>query len=758
MKGKIIFPALLCLLGIGAYCQHDNNWYFGQWAGITFSSGSPVAITDSNFWIIEGPSAISDENGQLLFYTNGVKVTNRNKVTMLNGEGLKGGSSSTQSSIIIPAPGNAGRYYVFTTDDAGGPDGLMYSEVNMNGDNGLGTVEVKNIPLVAPVTEKITATLHENGTDVWVIVHHWGSNAFYAYLVNAQGVNPTPVISNTGLVAAGASNSGKYAGCMTVSPNGKHIAAAHTNTGVELLDFDTATGQVSNAVLLSGNAGNSPVEFSPDSNLLYAIIGENLVQYQVNLPDVPASQFIITAQDRNHMALGPDGKIYVLGKFLSEFISVIDNPNAIGAGCNFLPGSVSLGGKKSYMGLPHFLKVPFYMLDIKADEDCSGTAIHFTASGTMEPDTTLWDFGDGNTAAGLSVTHTYVAAGTYTVRIKSKRGVYTRYYSRQVVIHESPVALKPQDMIACSDSGVSSFNLRSQAPAILGPAQAVDFMVSFYANEADAHANANALPDIYANVSNPQVVYARVSPDAGDCHAVTSFALRVVQNPEIDMPDTFYFCEGGDAILEGPDGFDEYIWERGQDRVHTRRIATGIPGIYKLTVIKRYGNVLCASEKEVTVSLSAKPEIAGLDIADWTNSNAILVRIDAPGNYEYSLNGSIWQDSPVFEGLVPGKYTVYVSNSCGTDSATAVLLMYPKFFTPNGDGENETWRIPYAHWEPEIVVQIFDRYGKLIHSDNGSGPGWNGSFNGTNLPSTDYWFVVERKDGRKHKGHFSMLR
>ena len=107
-----------------------------------------------------------------------------------------------------------------------------------------------------------------------------------------------------------------------------------------------------------------------------------------------------------------------------------------------------------------------------------------------------------------------------------------------------------------------------------------------------------------------------------------------------------------------------------------------------------------------------------------------------------------------------GRHFVYVrdKNGCGIAKDEVYLLTYPKFFTPNGDGENETWRIKFAHAEPDMDVHIYDRYGKLITSFKGSSPGWDGTMNGYKLPSTDYWFVVKRQDGKEFKGHFSMIR
>ncbi len=83
--------------------------------------------------------------------------------------------------------------------------------------------------------------------------------------------------------------------------------------------------------------------------------------------------------------------------------------------------------------------------------------------------------------------------------------------------------------------------------------------------------------------------------------------------------------------------------------------------------------------------------------------------------------------------------------------------MYPKYFTPNGDGFNDTWKIKFSDIEEDLTVKIFDRYGKLIiELKNNSG--WNGTFNGHELPASDYWFVVTRANGKEYRGHFSLKR
>ena len=108
----------------------------------------------------------------------------------------------------------------------------------------------------------------------------------------------------------------------------------------------------------------------------------------------------------------------------------------------------------------------------------------------------------------------------------------------------------------------------------------------------------------------------------------------------------------------------------------------------------------------------------------------------------------------------PGEYTVYVrERTCGTVFQTIYVLDYPRFFTPNGDGYNDTWKIKNLEIDyPNSQLHIFNRYGKLLKQIAASGEGWNGIFNTTALPSDDYWFVLTLENGRIIKGHFSLKR
>lgn len=142
------------------------------------------------------------------------------------------------------------------------------------------------------------------------------------------------------------------------------------------------------------------------------------------------------------------------------------------------------------------------------------------------------------------------------------------------------------------------------------------------------------------------------------------------------------------------------------------------------------------------------------------HQNTIEVIVQGIGDYEYSVNGVDYQYSNVFTNLDSSFYTIYVrdKNGCGIVTQSKHILSYPPFFTPNGDGINDYWQIKYGSTEPDMLIHIFDRYGKLISSFRGKDIGWNGTLNGKDIPATDYWFYIKRQNGKEHRGHFSLVR
>jgi gliding motility-associated-like protein len=377
MKNLLLF--LFALVTLQSFCQKQNNvWYFGSTAGISFNTSPPTTLNDGVFNHSEGVSSICDINGNLLFFTNGIKVWNKNRLQMANGFGLLGNTSSTQI-LIVPKPGDCSIFYIFTTPSQSTSGSLSYSEVNMSINGGLGDIVSKNIILRNAVTERLTATLKSNGTDYWVVAQAFGSNTFLAYSITAAGVNNSPVLSNDGVANI---TSPDAVGCMKISPNGKKLAyvseIGHQKS--QLFDFDNLSGKVSNGFILSDSAAYG-VEFSPDNSKLYLSRYKSFKLTQYDLTNTtPASitnSMIEVAQSPNFgeieyggaLQLGPDGKLYVARSF-SPFLDVIDNPNSVGTGSNYIQNAISLNGRQCLAGLPNLIN--------KYDPvECGGLTVDF---------------------------------------------------------------------------------------------------------------------------------------------------------------------------------------------------------------------------------------------------------------------------------------------------------------------------------------------------------------------------------------------
>ncbi|NOY49257.1 MAG: hypothetical protein GXO88_01625 [Chlorobi bacterium] len=372
MKNKILSILLVFVASI-AYTQMESaNWFFGENAGLTFKNYLPEAITDGSLSTMEACSSISDQQGHLMFYTDGISVWDNTHNLMPHGDMLLGNPSSSQSGIVVARPASDNLYYIFTIDDVahgtGGSYGINYSLVDMRLLNWKGDVvdTVKNVNLTKPMCEKLAAVGHANGLDTWVITQKWGTNNIYSYLVTNEGVNETPVISEQGQVISGFIDNAK--GYMKVSPNGEVLAKANAGmNNVEIFDFNNTTGIVSNARVITDIPGEPyGIEFSPDNKLLYVSSwkdhgGKYLLQYDLeagSIDDIIASQYIVATGTEGALQIAPDNRIYVAMANMGS-LSRVNQPNKIGADCDFEYATVSLGGRTCRWGLPDFISSIF---------------------------------------------------------------------------------------------------------------------------------------------------------------------------------------------------------------------------------------------------------------------------------------------------------------------------------------------------------------------------------------------------------------
>ena len=218
-------------------------------------------------------------------------------------------------------------------------------------------------------------------------------------------------------------------------------------------------------------------------------------------------------------------------------------------------------------------------------------------------------------------------------------------------------------------------------------------------------------------------------------------------------------CEGLNSnVLSVPLGFQSYLWNDSNAST-SNSITVTTAGNYTVTVTDANG---CSDTKTFIVKASGVATITGVNIVDFNGGeNTVTIEFTGPGIYEFSLDGFTYQSDPTFYNVPSGTYTVYVQDTqfCGKRTQEIFVLDYPKYFTPNGDGFNDIWKIDYLQKQNRRAqVHVFDRYGKLVFSGTGDTAGWDGTLNSYPLPASDYWFTIILENKRVIKGHFSLKR
>jgi gliding motility-associated-like protein len=341
--------------------KRATHWYFGNGAGLDFSSGSPVAVTNGALHSREGSATMSDTSGNLLFYTDGDTVWDRNHNVMPNGTGLLGcgsfNNSSIQGALIVPLPNTTNLYYIFTTDcfENNNMGGFNYNIIDLNLNLGNGDVISKNNLLFTPSSEMVAATLHNNGNDIWIVTHELNNNTFRAYLLTNTGINFLPVLSNVGV----AYQKDEFSS-IEISPNGNLIAIPSPNIQQKtiLYSFNNINGEVNYYTSLSTFGGESAVSFSMDNTKIFYTDNGNII-YNYDLChddtiDIQSSMNIIdisiSNSDYYSLQLAIDDKLYIAGLY-SDSLSTIINPNSTAI---LQKSSLSLNGNLSSQNLPNF--------------------------------------------------------------------------------------------------------------------------------------------------------------------------------------------------------------------------------------------------------------------------------------------------------------------------------------------------------------------------------------------------------------------
>ncbi|MEI7802865.1 MAG: gliding motility-associated C-terminal domain-containing protein [Bacteroidota bacterium] len=698
--------------------KQGDNWLFGNQTGVSFIGGiSPIAT--GKLVTQEGCSGYSDpQTGQLLFYTDGDSIWDKNNNVMPNGVGLGGHNSSTQSALVVPKPGSSTQFYVFTTGAwAGLQPGLSSGSFNLNTvdmtlNGGAGDIVVKNQTILSPVCEKLTATLDCNGVDYWVVVHKWNSNEFYSYLLTSSGLSAVPVISSIGYAPTTllTPNGFKAIGYMKISPDGKKLAVAYFTDSslLEIFDFDYSTGVVSNQISDNNWAayptfsGLYGLAFSPDNSKLYVTASDGITlpsaifQYDLSLGTsaaILASKILIRdtlGEYYGALQLAPNGKIY-LAKINGVSLDVIDNPNANGAACNFILNGLTMGSGDhlSSLGLPNFVEIFNTSTQFQLSYNGCGGNHTVTLLDTIipMPVTVVWNFGDpasgvNNTSNLLHPTHQFSSMGAFNISLTVTAGCMNFIYNTTLIVSDSVTGVAIPDTAVCIGSSV-------QLVASGG--------IVYSCFNDPTLSNLNISDPIAAPTSSTTYFVIVSVPGCGT--DTTTVTVTVFQLPAVDAGNDTSIIAGSSILINATSDANSFIWKPGES-------------LNDSTILQP----------------NASPSI--------TTTYTVTVVSDS--------------------GCMALDTVVITVNESGTGPA----LYFPNAFSPNEDGLNDLFDY-FNYGFSKVLLRIYNRWGQMVYETDLFHDGWDGKFNDLDCSMGVYIYTaVATAEGKQYfyKGNFTLIR
>jgi len=581
---KRFFYILILFLHLQTFAQKQSNiWYFGQNVGLDFSSGSPATIRNGETLNFAGCASMCDRNGNLLFYTNGKVVYNRNHEIMQNGNSLQGNINSTQSALIVPFPKESKqydpkKYYIFTTDVYNGRKGLRYSIVDMSKDNGKGAIisSAKNKMLLRHSAEKIATVIHNDCNSIWLVALSTIDgedgefdnlyNTYHSFLLSPSGIDENSVKTTVTRRVFGV-------GYMKSSPRGSKLAVAHTNSNVlAIYDFDNATGQLSNQILYEN--ANSPygIEFSKSGRHLFYSNANGVNQIRFSLSGtINATDFVggsIGGINAGALQLGIDGKIYrsLYYQRESHYLNVIHNPNAFGSTCNIETGALDTNPNKTKAGLPIFNQA-LMQPNVDIIDDLNPNSIANNINVCEGESFTLfartpenWDFQyDSNTVFSwffegnpismpnqnfLEVNDDELGSGTYEVSILWKPNYCPFKGYANFRIDPNPIINAPIYINQCDEDndGISELNLHNLNETLITNSDR--YNITYYHTELDANNEENQITNaanyITSSTTINEPLWCRV--EIRGCYATGTIHIEI-STTNISYNSTLYECD-----------------------------------------------------------------------------------------------------------------------------------------------------------------------------------------------------------------------
>jgi gliding motility-associated-like protein len=670
----------------GEQMQFANVWYFGEQAGIDFNEQPPLALNDGQTQAPAGVATISDANGDLIFYTDGDAVYNRDHTIIDTGIG--GQPNSSQSVIIVPVPEDETLFYIFTTEDIYTPSHgyvLRYSIFDLKIPGGGGIIpESKASPLYYQTTERLAAL--GGGAGSWLLSHELGTNTFRAYGITERGISQ-PVLSSVGSIHNEIPRQNGE-GYMRFSPDGSRVAVAFSgpNNYVEIFDFDNTTGELSNPLQIEFPESFPEytvygVQFTGGGEKLYVTLkpgtGNESVLYEVNLyeydkafieSNLPAWEIERTpGAEFGALQTGPDGQVYMAVDnegFLGRFSPQADSATL--AFYDFDNSRFDLNGGVSRLGLPNFIQNMSQQSGgpaLSATGVCLGQPTVFVGTPTSVIDEIFWTFGDGASDMGENVFHTYGAAGLYTVTMD----VVNRCDFDTTLTQDITIVEPVQPTLA----GVTPI---CTLPLVLDADTTNTQPVSYLWNTGDTTKT--------IEVTAPQTITVDISTPEGCTDSDTTIVVDA--RPQFDLGPNQIVCQD-EAVPDLNTGLvaSGYIhtWTvNGANTGNTSRLQsvnTSVPGTF-LYRVEVFDNLTgCIAEDSIRITVNPLPTATTMEtfVTNCGDSNgAIEITSDLTGlSFEWFDNGgtSLGNSNPL-TGLASGIYQLQL-----TDNVTGCINTIP---------------------------------------------------------------------------------
>jgi len=667
---KIYITSLFLIFTTFLFSQKEtNNWIFGTNNWLDFNTSPPTVRSGEIDFFLAHRSTISmsDKDGNLLFTSNGDAVFDRNHNVMPNGM-IKANMFESHPVFVIPKPNSEHIYYLIINTFESPTRILKWVEIDMSLNNGLGDIITNTNSggfLLENPTGKITAVLHENLIDVWIISHVFNSDEYYAWLATESGINPTPVITSIGIeIPNEFQDNGN--GQIKTSSDGNTIASANIIiNNVEIYNINRATGELYNLITLNQLFSPRGVEFSPSGQYLYVthegFQGDSrILQYDLwagNESAINNSKLSvgnpISANTAAALQLAPNGKIYCVN-FGDPALGIINAPDNNGFNVNFEQEGQGDIVDFSFFGLPSFFHKYFDKPYFSYDGVCSGSTTTFLIDGfDASINSVTWDFGDpasgtNNSSTELNPSHNYPASGNYyvTLTITSNNQTFTK----KQLVHIAPTSIN----IGIDSTLCSNQNLTADA---FTPNATYEWSNGFTTSAID--------------ITSPGAYSVTVS--VANCPTLTDeVVVNHIPAPDADLGGDGALCNGESVTLDATNLGASYLWSTGST---LSTITAFFSDTYAVTVTNPNG---CSDVDEVVYVndfFALGPSQANLKCFNDSSGVALVFHSGgfSPISYQWNNGDTLYTNNH----LTAGNYSVTATDRFGCTTEQGFTLTEP---------------------------------------------------------------------------------